>query len=131
MIKLRKPLETAGKFMKFRNKNTIILFSCIIVILIIIGIYVVFRDANFIKNSYNSEDFNIERVYSTIQSGAYPPEDIGIVSDKRNSKGIAYIIHNEGQFNREEDYLKRAQVTGHYRFDFNLLPADIIAKWPE
>ena len=31
---------------------------------------------------------------------------IGIVSDKRNRDGRTYIIHNGGQPNREEDYLK-------------------------
>lgn len=40
---------------------------------------------------------------------------IGIVSDKRNKSGQPWIIHNAGQPKREEDYLKRARVTGHYR----------------
>lgn len=56
---------------------------------------------------------------------------IGIVSDKRNHKGIPYIIHNGGQLKREEDYLKRAEITGHYRFDPISLPEDIVAKWKE
>lgn len=56
---------------------------------------------------------------------------IGIVSDKRNRKGIPYIIHNGGQLKREEDYLKRAEITGHYRFDPISLPEDIVAKWEE
>lgn len=56
---------------------------------------------------------------------------IGIVSDKRNRKGIAYIIHNGGQPKREEDYLKRADVTGHYRFDASQINDDIIVKWYE
>lgn len=43
-------------------------------------------------------------------------EHIGIVSDRRNKNGRPYIIHNGGQPNREEDYLKRAKVTVHYRF---------------
>lgn len=46
---------------------------------------------------------------------------IAIVSDKRNSQGIAYIIHNGGQPVREEDALLRAyhkdSITGHYRFE--------------
>jgi uncharacterized protein YijF (DUF1287 family) len=45
---------------------------------------------------------------------------IAIVSDKRNEEGIPYIIHNAGQYNREEDALlrwcKSKGVTGHYRF---------------
>ncbi|CCY79983.1 uncharacterized protein conserved in bacteria [Mycoplasma sp. CAG:877] len=43
---------------------------------------------------------------------------IGIVSDKRNKKGITYIIHhaNELQINYEEDILeKRNDIVGHYR----------------
>lgn len=49
---------------------------------------------------------------------------IGIISDKRNRDGQPYVIHNAGQPNREEDYLKRADVTGHYRFDASLLKND-------
>lgn len=48
---------------------------------------------------------------------------IGIISDKRNSDGIAYLIHNAGQPIREEDALiiwhKKSPITGHYRFDYN------------
>ena len=44
---------------------------------------------------------------------------IGIVSDKRNSKGIPYLIHNTGQPFREEDaleqYSKYNPISGHYR----------------
>ena len=44
---------------------------------------------------------------------------IGIISDKRNSKGIPYLIHNTGQPFREEDVLelygKDEQISGHYR----------------
>ncbi len=41
---------------------------------------------------------------------------IGIVSDRRTKEGRSYIIHNAGQPMREEDYLKRGKVVGHYRF---------------
>ena len=48
---------------------------------------------------------------------------IAIISDKRNHKGIPYIIHNAGQPNREEDTLvrwyKRKGIIGHYRFKIN------------
>lgn len=54
---------------------------------------------------------------------------IGIVSDKRNRKGQPYIIHNYGQLNREQNYLERAKVTGHYRFDVSKIPEDIIIRW--
>lgn len=44
---------------------------------------------------------------------------IGIISDKRNKKGIPYLLHNEGQPLREEDilevYNKYEPITGHYR----------------
>ena len=56
---------------------------------------------------------------------------IGIVSDKRNRKGIAYIIHNGGQPKREGDYLKRGDVTGHYRFDASQINDNIIVLWYE
>lgn len=43
---------------------------------------------------------------------------IGIVSDKRNSKGIPYVIHhaNPYQLSYEEDFLEyRNDIVGHYR----------------
>lgn len=43
---------------------------------------------------------------------------IGIVSDKRNKKGIPFIIHHRGKFQRyyEEDILEyRKDIVGHYR----------------
>ena len=56
---------------------------------------------------------------------------IGIVSDKRNANGEPYIIHNGGQPNREEDYLKRGNVYKHYRFHASRLPNEISVKWTE
>ena len=47
-------------------------------------------------------------------------DHIGIVSDKRNSKGISYIIHHDGYHNYEEDGLTRKKIVGHYRFNVNL-----------
>lgn len=48
-------------------------------------------------------------------------EHIGIISDKRNKKGIPYLIHNAGQPKLEEDTLerwnKRKGIAGHYRFN--------------
>lgn len=54
---------------------------------------------------------------------------IGIVSNYRNSKGITYIIHNGGQPIREENYLVRAKVTKHYRFDVSKIDSDILVSW--
>ncbi len=46
------------------------------------------------------------------------PEHIAIVSDKRNSDGIPYIIHNAGPYTMEVDNLMRwiPGITGHFRF---------------
>lgn len=45
---------------------------------------------------------------------------IGIISDKRNEKGIPYLIHNGGQPLREEDILEVynnfEKISGHFRF---------------
>ncbi len=54
---------------------------------------------------------------------------IGVISDKRNKKGITYVIHNGGQLNREEDYLGNSKVIAHYRFDGSRLPEDLRIKW--
>lgn len=56
-------------------------------------------------------------------------DHIGIVSDRRNSDGKPYIIHNGGQPIREEDYLKRDRVTAHFRFDAQSLPENILVAW--
>ena len=54
---------------------------------------------------------------------------IGIISDKRNKDGQPYVIHNGGQPNREEDYLSKSAVTGHYRFDASKIDEGILVKW--
>lgn len=46
----------------------------------------------------------------------YGTEHIAIISDKRNKKGIVYIIHNGGQPVREENALTRHEISGHFRF---------------
>ena len=56
---------------------------------------------------------------------------IGIISDRRNEKGIPYVIHNGGQGEREQDYLKRDEITGHYRFDASLIPDEVLIAWHE
>ncbi|HEY1171899.1 MAG TPA: DUF1287 domain-containing protein [Verrucomicrobiae bacterium] len=40
---------------------------------------------------------------------------IGLVSDRRSSKGIPLIIHNIGSGTQEEDLLFGFTITGHYR----------------
>ena len=54
-------------------------------------------------------------------------DHIGIISDKRNEKGIPYIIHNAAQPNREEDGLEFynenwRKITAHYRFKDSSMP---------
>lgn len=46
------------------------------------------------------------------------PQHIAVVSDKRNAKGVPYIIHNMGPVPREEDCLERwnDKITGHFRY---------------
>ena len=56
---------------------------------------------------------------------------IGIVSDKRNHDGQPYIIHNGGQPNREEDYLKRSTVVAHYRFDASKIDSSVLVAWQD
>lgn len=54
---------------------------------------------------------------------------IGIISDKRNRYGLPYVIHNGGQPNREEDYLKKAFINGHYRFDSSKILKELLIEW--
>lgn len=59
-------------------------------------------------------------------------QHIGIISDKRTRRGRAYVIHNGGQPQREEDYFARdAHVTAHYRFDASQLPQQLQIPWEE
>lgn len=48
----------------------------------------------------------------------FAPSHIGIISDKRNSDGIPYLIHHSGQPNKEEDCIVKRdmKITGHYRW---------------
>ena len=58
-------------------------------------------------------------------------DHVGVISDKRNKKGVAYLLHNSGQPVREEDYLTRKKITGHYRFDASTVPKEILVPWNE
>jgi uncharacterized protein YijF (DUF1287 family) len=40
---------------------------------------------------------------------------IGIISDRRNSKGARLVIHNIGHGTQEEDVLFQFRIIGHYR----------------
>lgn len=54
---------------------------------------------------------------------------IGIISDRRNKKGVAYLIHNGGQPKREEDALLNYEIIAHYRFDASNIPPDTLIAW--
>lgn len=46
------------------------------------------------------------------------PKHVGIISDKRNIKGVPFVIHNAGkfQFGYEQDILENStMIEGHYR----------------
>ena len=49
---------------------------------------------------------------------AYPHEHIAIISDKRRSDGVPYLLHNSGPTASESDLLLSwpSPITGHYRF---------------
>lgn len=59
----------------------------------------------------------------------FEDKHIGIISDKRNNKGQPYVIHNNGQLNREEDFLNKMKVTAHYRFDASKINPNYLIKW--
>ena len=56
---------------------------------------------------------------------------IGIVSDKRDAFGHAYIIHNGGQRDREENFLVKGSMTvaAHYRFDASVIDNGVLFDW--
>lgn len=56
---------------------------------------------------------------------------IAIISNKRNKKGQAYIIHHYSsyQLSLEENTLSRHVITGHYRFDASIIDKNILKKW--
>lgn len=60
-------------------------------------------------------------------------QHIGIISDKRNSDGWTYVIHNGGQDKREEDLFSRAKqdITGHYRFDASMVDESVFVAWED
>ena len=59
----------------------------------------------------------------------FEDDHIGIISDRRNFEGITFVIHNGGQPKREEDYLTKSEITGHYRFDASKIPKEVLREW--
>lgn len=84
-----------------------------------------FRRVSNLKVYFERNQINLTTDLSKIEE--WQPGDIvvfgsshiGIISDKRNKKGIPYLLHNGGQPLREEDilevYNKYEPITGHYR----------------
>lgn len=84
-----------------------------------------FRRVPNLKIYFERNQINLSTDVSKIEE--WQPGDIvifgtshiGIISDKRNKKGIPYLLHNGGQIRREEDvlelYSKYKTITGHYR----------------
>lgn len=72
----------------------------------------IFFDRNSTKLTTDIND------YEEFQKGDIVifPKHIAIISDKRNRKGIPYIIHNNGNHRYIEDALSRYEIIGHYRW---------------
>lgn len=82
----------------------------------------------FLKKYATSLSIDIKEI-KEFQPGdilVYNDKHIAIVSDKRNKKGIPYIIHNDGSFKYEADVLNNRKLTGHYRFDANNIDNNIL-----
>jgi hypothetical protein len=65
---------------------------------------------------------NVDNLYlwqaGDIVTYDYPHEHIGIISDKRRSDGVPYLLHNSGPTANESDCLLSwpSRITGHFRF---------------
>lgn len=56
---------------------------------------------------------------------------IGVISDRRTAKGVTYVIHNGGQEEREENFLGKMRIAGHYRFDASRIDPDLLIPWED
>ncbi len=94
-----------------------------------------FRRVNNLIVYFNRYAISLTVNYKEIDSWqpgdivVFDNKHIGIISDKRNAKGIPYVIHNNGQPNREEDYLTKNTITNHYRFDASKIDSQKLIKW--
>ena len=95
-----------------------------------------FRRVSNLKVFFNKYAINLTLDYNDIEE--WQPGDIvifegqkhiGIISDRRNEDGIPYVIHNRGQYSREEEYLTKSTISGHYRFDASLIDKEILVAW--
>lgn len=84
--------------------------------------------ASFYDLSLNPEDIESWQPGDIV---IFENKHIGIISDRRNKEGIPYVIHNGGQPVREEDYLTKRKITGHYRFDATKIDKELLIAWEE
>ena len=78
------------------------------------------REVFFERNAQNlTTDINQIAEWQPGDIVTFNESHIGIISDKRNSKGIPYLIHNTAQPVREEDVMERYanQISGHFRWN--------------
>lgn len=84
--------------------------------------------ADYYSLSLNPEDIDEWQPGDIV---VFNNKHIGIISDRRNKEGIPYVIHNGGQPMREEDYLTKKNISGHYRFDATKIEKEILVAWEE
>ena len=78
------------------------------------------RNIKVFLDKYASVLTNDINKYEEFQPGdivIYNKSHIAIVSDKRNSSKIPYILHHDGSYAYEEDKLNWGEIIGHYRFN--------------
>ncbi len=96
-----------------------------------------FRRVNNLKVFFTKYALSLTLDYNEIaefQPGdivIFEDKHIGIISDRRNSSGIPYVIHNYGQPVREEDFLTKSKITNHFRFDASQIEDNILKPWLE
>ncbi len=94
-----------------------------------------YRNVNVLRVFFKKYGIELTNDYKEIEE--WQPGDIvflndnhiGMISDRRNSNGYPFIIHNNGQENREEDAILNYQITGHYRFDASKVNKDVLVKY--
>lgn len=63
----------------------------------------------------------------------FNPDDyhIGLLSDNRNLDGFPLVFHNQGQSEREEDFLSKREISGHFRFVPEDIPQGVLVPWED
>ncbi|MEG2322367.1 MAG: DUF1287 domain-containing protein [Bacilli bacterium] len=86
-----------------------------------------FRRVNNLKIFFDRNSLNLSldlKDIASFQPGdivTFKTNHIAIISDKRNASGLPYIIHNAGQYQREDNTFKKwvnkYGLSGHYRMN--------------